>query len=136
MTVDSRCQSLVTFNLHHPVPGRNARRAAAEDSRVPALALTPPPAWIAPRSCRHCRRRKATRPRGLCHKCHADGTVRDLYAVSASPSALRGTGLGNRTPTRTPDPTPARPGSLAKVEVLAERAALGLVLHHPLDGRV
>lgn len=30
-------------------------------------------------------------------------------------------------------PTDAKPGSAAKIRVLAERRALGLELHHPLD---
>jgi len=56
--------------------------------------------------------------------------------VSASKFAVQGTGLGNRTPTRVPSPTPARPGTAEKVEALIARAALGVTLWHAEDGRV
>jgi len=58
-----------------------------------------------------------TRPQGSAYKGHPEGG--DFY----------GNGRG------VPSPTRHRPGTRGKIEVLRERARLGLVMHHPLDAR-
>ncbi len=88
----------------------------------------PPPAP----ACRHCARRKVVRPRGLCFPCFDAPGVRDLYPVSSSKFNRRGAGLAGPSGPP-PAPTPHPPGSPGKVAVLAERAAAGQPLHHPLD---
>jgi hypothetical protein len=35
-----------------------------------------------------------------------------------------------------PEPTPAKPGTQDKVDVLADRARAGQALFHPMDGRI
>jgi hypothetical protein len=81
--------------------------------------------------CRHCRRRKAYKPRGLCFTCFGTPGVRDLFP-SHSKYARRGLGTGNhdRPP---PAPTSAPPGSPDKLAVLEQRAAAGQELWHPDD---
>jgi hypothetical protein len=65
-----------------------------------------------------------------CNKFYAPG-VREQFP-STSKFARRGVRDKNgRAPL--PEPTAARPGTEAKVRVLAERARLGLALWHPLD---
>lgn len=82
--------------------------------------------------CRHCRRGRVNRPRGLCTVCFAEPAVRALY-----PTRVRGVRAGvpdfNGTPPL-PAPSGARQGTEEKIAVLAERAAARLALHHPSDG--
>lgn len=86
--------------------------------------------------CRHCRRLRATRPMGLCWTCYYTPGVRSLYP-STSKYARRGVRdfvisvVGS--PRLPPEPTTALPGSEEKIEVLAERARLGVSLWHPDD---
>lgn len=80
--------------------------------------------------CRHCHTTKVSRPRGLCWCCYY--RHRDQYP-STSKYARRGAGaflLRSKPPLC---PTDAPPGSLEKVAVLSERAALGQDLWHPHD---
>lgn len=84
--------------------------------------------------CRHCQEIFANRPRGLCWTCYYTPGVRDQYP-STSKFARRGVRDFNGR-TRLPDPTPALPGTEAKVAVLEERARRGIALWHPLDGLI
>ena len=81
--------------------------------------------------CRHCKKVKSNRPRGLCWSCYYKPGVRDQYP-STSKFARRGVHdfCGKA---RMPEPTTALPGTPEKVAVLEERARLGLCLWHPLD---
>ena len=83
--------------------------------------------------CRHCKKVKSNRPRGLCWSCYYSPGVRDLYP-STSKFARRGVVdfCGNA---RMPEPTRALPGSPEKVAILEERASKGQALWHPLDAR-
>jgi hypothetical protein len=81
-------------------------------------------------TCKHCNRRKAVRPRGLCCPCYDDPEVRALHP-STSRYARRGVGHdGGGVPLTATD---AAPGTEAKVQVLEERARLGVDLWHPDD---
>ena len=83
-------------------------------------------------TCQHCRRCKASRPRGLCWTCYYTPGVRELYP-STSKFARRGIGnITGNMPLPT-CPTVCLPGSAAKVAILAERARLQQALWHPLD---
>ena len=82
--------------------------------------------------CRHCKKTKSNRPRGLCWSCYYSPGVREQYP-STSKFARRGVSDFNGQSTQAAAPTSAQPGSLEKVEVLAERARLGLSLWHPHD---
>ena len=85
--------------------------------------------------CRHCRKAKVNRPRGLCWTCYYRPGVRDAYP-SISKFARRGVGnFCGRAPLPA-CPTAALPGTPEKVAVLQERARLKLSLWHPDDGRV
>ncbi len=82
--------------------------------------------------CRHCQKVKSNRPRGLCWSCYYRPGVRDQYP-STSKYARRGVGDFHGRTKLAAEPTTARPGTEAKIAVLAERARLGLSLWHPLD---
>ncbi len=82
--------------------------------------------------CRHCKRVYANRPRGLCWSCYYQPGVRELFP-STSKFARLGVADSYGSRALPPEPTSAAPGSPAKVRVLAERAALGVALWHPLD---
>ena len=82
--------------------------------------------------CRHCQKVKSNRPRGLCWSCYYTPGVRDQYP-STSKFARRGVSDFNGQATPAARPTAAPPGSAEKVDVLAERARLGLSLWHPHD---
>jgi hypothetical protein len=82
--------------------------------------------------CRHCQKTKSNRPRGLCWSCYYSPGVREQYP-STSKFARRGVSDFNGQTVLAARPTTAAPGSPEKVEVLAERARLGLSLWHPLD---
>jgi hypothetical protein len=82
--------------------------------------------------CRHCQKTKSNRPRGLCWSCYYRPGVRDQYP-STSKFARRGVSDFNGLASQAVQPTSAAPGSPEKVEVLIERARLGLALWHPHD---
>jgi hypothetical protein len=84
--------------------------------------------------CVNCRRRKMSRPRGLCFACSLSAQIRSLYPVSDSVYAKRGVGCGCFTGAM-PTPTTAAPGAPEKVEVLARRAANRQQLWHAGDAR-
>jgi hypothetical protein len=82
--------------------------------------------------CRHCRRGKISRPRGLCWVCYNKAGVRQRYP-STSIHAYRGIHdfYGRfRLPAF---PTAALPGTAEKIAILSQRAALGQELFHPDD---
>ena len=85
--------------------------------------------------CRHCQKVRSNRPRGLCWSCYYRPGVREQYP-STSKYARRGVSDFNGQTTVAGKPTEALPGSEAKVEILAERARLGLSLWHPSDARL
>jgi hypothetical protein len=81
--------------------------------------------------CRHCRKRRASRPRQLCRLCYNSLAVR-LAQPPVNIFGRRGVGLENRC--RMPAfPTGASPGSPEKIAVFEERARQGVQLFHPLD---
>lgn len=79
--------------------------------------------------CRHCRRPKVNRPRGLCWSCYCRPGVRGLYP-SASKFARRGVPDGHG-PRPRPEPTRALAGSAEKLAELERRAAAGQELFVP-----
>jgi hypothetical protein len=82
--------------------------------------------------CRHCGRKEAGRPRGLCWTCYQDPHIRERYS-STSKFGRRGVldfyGSGGLPAA----PTGAQPGSLEKVVVLQQRASRRETLWHPDD---
>ena len=83
--------------------------------------------------CKHCRKSKVNRPRGLCWGCYYTPGVKDQHP-STSKYARRGE--GNFTgPAAMPEPTTAAPGTPEKLAVLEQRAKLKQALWHPLDAR-
>lgn len=82
--------------------------------------------------CRHCKKNRPNRPRGLCWSCYYTPGVRDQYP-STSKFAHRGVEDFNGDARLPPVPTRARPGSLEKVEILVARARLKQSLWHPKD---
>src|SRR5262245_17841287 len=82
--------------------------------------------------CRNCQKTKANRPRGLCWTCYYTAGVREKFP-STSKFARRGIGNFNGTAPLPDQPTPAAPGSEAKIMILMERAAKRQALFHPLD---
>lgn len=86
--------------------------------------------------CRHCKQKTCNRPRGLCWTCFYNAEVRKLYECYSSDKYARRGILDKNGHTSAPgEPTDALPGSAEKIAVLAERAARGLSLWHPLDSR-
>lgn len=80
--------------------------------------------------CRHCRAKRACRPRGLCWTCYYTPGVKGRYP-SVSKYARRGVGhAGARAAS---GPTAARPGTSEKVAELCLRSARGEGLWHPRD---
>ena len=84
-------------------------------------------------ACKHCKRSKAVRPRGLCWKCYYNAAVRNLYPVNEK----FGRGVpdvdmlsGHRLPV---SPTTTEPGTSERIAVLAERFAEKRALFHPDD---
>lgn len=111
---------------------------------VNGQALTPPPPSVPPSLrpplCRHCHRRLAYRPRGLCSCCYFTPAVRDAYPPDPANGSDQACGrgytspVGRNGPKNLPaEPTSAMPGTAEKVEVLRERARQGVSLWHPLD---
>lgn len=86
----------------------------------------------APR-CKHCRKNKPSKRRGLCHACHAIPYIRNAYPPLAP--------QGNKVyefDTKKDIPMPKRsttaaPGSEEKISVLAARFAARKALFHPSD---
>lgn len=85
--------------------------------------------------CRHCRRRKATRSRGLCQQCSTRPGIRALYPVARRLSRKGVPDAYGSAPLPSA-PTRADPGTAAKVRVLEARAARREQLFHPDDVRV
>ncbi len=85
--------------------------------------------------CRHCQKVRSNRPRGLCWSCYYRPGVREMYP-STSKYARRGVSDFNGQSAVAAKPTQALPGTEEKVEILAERARLGLSLWHPRDARI
>lgn len=85
-----------------------------------------------PKHCAHCKKTIGLgRPRGLCHSCYNDLSIRLLYPILSKIS--QGHGLHNPRGILPPTPTTAIPGSPEKVRVLEERARQGYSLHRPGD---
>lgn len=82
--------------------------------------------------CRHCKRTRSNRPRGLCWSCYYTPGVRDLYP-STSKFARRGIDDFNGRASLPSRATRARPGTPEKVAVLEQRACLKQALWHPDD---
>jgi len=80
--------------------------------------------------CRHCQEDRYLFARDLCRRCFDQPDIRALYPVA--PHGRRGVGRHN-APTPPAEPTDAAPGSAAKLQVLAARAAAGQALFHPRD---
>lgn len=76
--------------------------------------------------CGHCGRANVVlRPRGLCHTCYSNPAVAKLHKPKSANS---------NTVLRVPaNPTRARPGSIEKIIVMAERVARGEAPTHPDD---
>lgn len=81
--------------------------------------------------CRHCMKKNANRPRGLCWTCYYTPGVREMYP-STSKFAVRGV---QDTPGgyAMPEPTTAKPNTPEKMAVLEERAKNKQALWHPFD---
>jgi hypothetical protein len=83
-----------------------------------------------PRKCRHCRRPKVNRPRGLCWTCYYRPGVSELYP-STDIRGRRGVGNFCGNAPLDPERSDALPGSEERIAVLARRAAAGLALFRP-----
>lgn len=123
---------------------RRRRLVSADSARRPDRAAKPCPACAMVRrtggkpltaraNCLHCRRRRAYRWPGLCVPCHRTPEVRALFPVARC--AGRGVRDSYATRPLPPEPTCEVPGTPGKLAVLEARAAAGLQLFHPLDGR-
>lgn len=84
-------------------------------------------------NCKHCQRDRGLYSRGLCWTCYYTPEVRDQYEPAAAPSNHRGLGIDVYAPDVPPEPTTARPGTIAKLHVLMERLEAGYALWHPDD---
>lgn len=83
--------------------------------------------------CVHCKKFRPHRPRGLCERCYYDPEIVKLYPKT-SKFARRGVGFNDEQSDAEVTPTKSLPGTADKIDVLSERAALGLPLFHPFDG--
>ncbi len=81
--------------------------------------------------CQHCGKAKVTRPRGLCWSHYYTPGIRDLYEPTACASNRRGDGFHESNAAVMP--TPAPPGSKAKMVAMRRRLMAGASLHHPDD---
>jgi len=79
------------------------------------------------KKCKHCKRR-ATRPRQLCHSCFEDRNIRNKYP-------LIGKFYQHERLPILDGPTSYPPGSPGKLWVMSLRADWGLPLDHPGDVR-
>jgi hypothetical protein len=80
--------------------------------------------------CRHCRKRRAIRPRGLCWPCFYNIGVRSLYPISANCVV--------KTPKcskKADKPTTAIPGTEDKIKALEDRVSRGQPLWNDDDAR-
>lgn len=84
--------------------------------------------------CRHCKRNKLTKPRGLCFTCYHTPGVRELYP-SHSKYARLGIGLGCKPSRKPAKPTLHPPGTPEKLAVMETRAGRNESLFHPKDAR-
>ena len=82
--------------------------------------------------CRHCGRREAGRPRGLCWTCYQTLDIRTRYS-STSKFGRRGVLDFYGTAELPESPTRALPGSAEKVSILQQRASRRQTLWHPED---
>jgi hypothetical protein len=82
--------------------------------------------------CRHCGRKKAGRPRGLCWTCYQTLDIRERYS-STSKFGRRGVLDFNGASQLPAAATGALPGSPEKVAVLQQRASRREALWHPED---
>lgn len=82
--------------------------------------------------CRHCSKSKVNRPRGLCWSCYYTPGVKEKFPPT-SKFARRGEGNFTGNAPLAPNPTTAAPGSMEKLEVLAERVRNRQALFHPAD---
>lgn len=78
--------------------------------------------------CKHCKRRKCDRPRGLCSTCYFTPSIREQYKTKFNPTANPLTTKGIE-----PVPTSYLPGTQGKVEALALRVKRGERLWHKDD---
>lgn len=90
--------------------------------------------------CAHCKRTvNRIRTRRLCHRCLMNPDIRLLYPAVPHASYREGVGLerkGSKPLGRSHGvPTQAPPGTSAKLQVMEERAELGLSLFHPRDSQ-
>ncbi len=95
----------------------------------------PEPAQYAGPLCRHCKKNKNCRPKGLCWTCSRTPAINDLYTTT-SKYARRGTGNHTRASLPPTDKTDSEPGSAEKVAVMSGRAARGESLFRPDEPRV
>lgn len=84
-------------------------------------------------NCKHCRKLKASRPRGLCWGCYYRPGVKEIYPVSKYSN--RGPGNIYRNAPFAPFPTTAAPGTPEKLVVIQRRLLLQQSLWHPYDAR-
>lgn len=85
--------------------------------------------------CRHCRRRKITRPRRMCWNCYYNPDVTRLYPQKDTKHNNRGIHGGNNdtAPAPLPEPITKRPDPLNYFIVLMNRALAREELFHPDD---
>ena len=79
--------------------------------------------------CRHCHSRPANRPLVLCWNCYYTHSVREMYVSKVN----NGVGADVGIPKTPKVPIRSKPGTLAKMRALAERARLGMELWSPMD---
>lgn len=87
---------------------------------------------MTPPTCRHCGRRRVSRPRGLCWRCYHIPGMRERYA-STSKYAVRGLGNGFLAPPLDAATCSHLPGSPGRLETYSRRALAGLAVLHPDD---
>lgn len=80
--------------------------------------------------CNHCHKRRISRPRGLCWGCYYIPHVRERHE-KALYHPLEDRDCRERSAPH--EATDARPGTEAKIKVLARRVARNLALWHPDD---
>lgn len=84
--------------------------------------------------CRHCGKKPANRPRGLCWPCYYTPGVKDRYP-STSKHAVRGLGNGCFASRPASHPCPHPIGSEGRIQTMQERANRGESMYHPADCR-